>query len=510
MAIRGDYRWMFETAKGARKSSMQLDPRRKAASLARETRLRTESTATIRLPGPADKRLRDSGFRLLVASIVDYAIYMLDPDGRVVSWNAGAQRMKGYREEEIVGHHFSRFYRREDVERGKPQHGLETALAEGRFEDQGWRLRKDGSTFWANVVITAIRDKANKPVGFAKVTRDMTERQLAMEQIRASEARLQAFMKHSPSVMFIKDLQGRYLHVNDRFTEVFGLKRKDIISHLDSELFPAELAAQFQANDAKALATRAGIEVEEVARYRDGLLHTNIVHKFPLLDSNGQPSALGGVVTDITERKLLEEALRQKNAQLNSAIETQIALRTSQQRLEHVATHDALTGVPNRALLGQRAEHAIALSRRSNRLLALLFIDLDGFKQVNDGLGHIVGDEVLRQVATRFSGCLREVDTLARHGGDEFVVLLEDIEGLQEVEQVTARMQAVLAQPFVINAQRIRVTSSIGVALYPRDGETLSLLLEKSDLAMYRAKELGRNGVQFYTPESGEPGNNGH
>ena len=474
--------------------------------MARQRQRSRKPTGAIGAPGAAHKRLRDSGFRLLVAGIIDYAIYMLGPDGRVVTWNAGAQRMKGYREDEIIGQHFSRFYRREDIEQGKPQEGLETALAEGRFEDEGWRIRKDGSTFWANVVIAAIRDEANKLLGFAKVTRDMTERQLAMEQIRASEARLQAFMKHSPSLMFIKDLQGRYLHVNDRFTEAFGLERKDIISHLDSELFPEELAAQFRANDARALATRAGLEVEEVAPYRDGLLHTNIVHKFPLLDRDGQPIGLGGVVTDITERKLLEEALRQKNAQLSSAIETQIALRASQQRLEHIATHDTLTGVANRALLRQRAEHAIALSRRSNRLLALLFIDLDRFKEVNDRLGHAVGDEVLRQVATRFSGCLREADTLARHGGDEFVVLLEDIDGPKEAEQVTARMQEVLAQPFVIDAQRIRVTSSIGVALYPRDGETLSKLIERSDVAMYRAKELGRNHVQFYTSDLANQG----
>jgi diguanylate cyclase (GGDEF)-like protein/PAS domain S-box-containing protein len=445
--------------------------------------------------------LQDIGFRLLVDNFIDYAIFLLGPDGHVLSWNAGARHMKGYLEHEIIGQHFSRFYRREDIERGKPQQGLQTAFAEGRFEDEGWRVRKDGSSFWANVVIAAIHDEADRLLGFAKITRDMTERELAMEQIKASEGRLRAFMKHSPSLMFVKDLQGRYLDINDRFAEAFGLGLKDIISRLDSEIFPAELAAQFQANDARALATHGGIEVEEVAPYRDGLSHTSIVHKFPLLDANGRATALGGVVTDITERKVLEQALRQKNAELSSAIEAQRALRKSQQHLELIATHDALTGVPNRALLRQRAHHAIALSRRSNRLLALLFIDLDEFKEVNDRFGHGAGDEVLRQVAATLSGCLREADTIARLGGDEFVVLLEDIEGPEEVAQVTARMQEVLSQPSVISGQRIQITTSIGVALYPRDGETLSLLIEKSDLAMYRAKALGRNGVQFYTPD---------
>jgi diguanylate cyclase (GGDEF)-like protein/PAS domain S-box-containing protein len=454
-------------------------------------------------PEPTDERLRASeeSFRLLVGNVLDYAIFMLDPDGRVVSWNPGAERLKGYREEEILGQSFSRFYPREDVERGKPQHGLQLASAEGRFEEEGWRVRKNGSIFWANVVITAIRDKAGELLGFAKITRDSTERRLATERLKASEAQLQTFMNHSPSLMFIKDLEGRYLHVNQRFTRAFGLERKDIIFRTDSEIFSPELAAQFRANDAKALAARAGIELEETARYGDGLLHTSIVHKFPMLDSNGQVTALGGIATDITERKSLEEALRQKNIQLNTAIQTEMALREHQEHLKVIATHDALTGVPNRELLHQRAKHAIAVSRRSSRLLGLLFIDLDRFKDVNDSLGHAAGDAVLREVATRLSGCLREVDTIARHGGDEFVVLLEELQGPEEVEQVTARMQEVLAEPLAVEGREVSVTISIGVALCPRDGEEMSTLIRRADLAMYRAKELGRNTIQFYTPD---------
>jgi PAS domain S-box-containing protein len=173
------------------------------------------------------------GVELFAANVLDYGMFMLDPDGHVVSWNAGAQRLKGYRADEILGQHFSRFYPPQDIERGKPQRGLKLASAEGYFEDEGWRVRKDGSTFWANVVISAIRDKAGELLmGFFKITRDLTERQLATEQIKASEARLQAFMNHSPSLMFIKDLQGRYLHVNDRFnTGVWLETRGHQLSH---------------------------------------------------------------------------------------------------------------------------------------------------------------------------------------------------------------------------------------------------------------------------------------
>jgi diguanylate cyclase (GGDEF)-like protein/PAS domain S-box-containing protein len=455
------------------------------------------------MPESTDKRLQQSeeSFRLLVGSVLDYAIFMLDPDGRVVSWNAGAERLKGYRKQEILGQSFSRFYPREDVERDKPRHALESASAEGRFEEEGWRVRKNGSTFWANVVITAVRDRTGKLLGFAKITRDLTERRLATEKIKASEAQLQAFMNHSPSLMFIKDLEGRYLHVNHRFTRAFGMKLEDVVLRTDVEIFGPELGAQFRANDAKALSTQAGIEVEEVARYGDGLLHTSIVHKFPMLDGTGHVTALGGIATDITDRKRLEEALRQKNIQLNTAIQGEIAVRERQEHLKVIATHDALTGVPNRALLHQRGEHAIAVSRRSDRELAVLFIDLDRFKEVNDSLGHAAGDEVLRQVARRLAGCLREVDTISRHGGDEFVVLLEDVDGSEEVQQVTARMQEALAEPLGIEGRSEHITMSIGVALCPRDGDEISILIRRADLAMYRAKQVGRNTVQFYTPE---------
>jgi diguanylate cyclase (GGDEF)-like protein/PAS domain S-box-containing protein len=328
------------------------------------------------------------------------------------------------------------------------------------------------------------------------------------ERLRLSEernARLQAFMDHSPSVIFIKDLQGRYLYVNERFTQAFGLGRKDVISRTDSDIFSAEIGAQFRVNDAKVFETGIAIEVEEIVRYADGLLHTSIVHKFPLYDSQGRITALGGIATDITERKRLEEVVRQKNVQLGRAIQAEAELRQRQEHLHFTATHDQLTGLPNRALLHQRAEHAVAVCRRSGRMLAVLFIDLDRFKSINDSLGHDAGDDVLREVATRLLGCLREVDMIARHGGDEFVVLLEDIERIEEVEQVIARMRAALEDPLTVQGEAVTVTSSIGVALYPRDGEVASTLLRNADLAMYRAKDQGRNTVRFYVSQLDTP-----
>jgi formate hydrogenlyase transcriptional activator len=138
---------------------------------------------TERKRAEADLRQSEERFRLLVEGAVDYAIFVLDPEGRVATWNSGAERIKGYTADEILGQHFSRFYPQESIERGKPQHELEVAAAEGRFEDEGWRIRKDGSRFWANVIITALRGHNGQLIGFSKVTRDFTDRKRAEESL---------------------------------------------------------------------------------------------------------------------------------------------------------------------------------------------------------------------------------------------------------------------------------------------------------------------------------------
>jgi PAS domain S-box-containing protein len=278
-------------------------------------------------------------FRLLVESVVDYAIFMLDPAGRVASWNAGAERIKGYRAREIVGQHFSRFYPVEVAACGKPQHDLDAAASAGRYEDEGWRVRKDGSRFWANVIITALRDGSGKLQGFGKVTRDLTERQLANAHIRESEARLQAFMNHSPSIIFIKDLEGRYQYVNDQFTRLFRLKRDAILSRTDTEILPREEAAQFQANDVSVLAAGEAIEFEETAHYETGE-HISIVCKFPIRDSGGRVTALGGIVTDITERKQAEEKIRKLNEDLMRRIAQVETVHHELEALIYMVSHD--------------------------------------------------------------------------------------------------------------------------------------------------------------------------
>lgn len=258
---------------------------------------------------------RAEPFDLLVASVSDYAIFILDPQGLVKSWNVGAERIKGYRAEEIIGQHFSCFYPHHEVEQGKPAAELQEALLRGRFEDEGWRLRKDGSVFWANVIITPLRDAAGQLYGYGKVTRDLTARRQLEERLRDNEARLRAFLDHSPEVIFMKDFDGRYLHVNAQFEARFGLDERTIIGKADAELFPPAQAAAFSANDQMVLASGVPLQFEETAQYADGP-HSNIVSKFPLRDATGKINGIGGIATDITERKRTELELKEYSQQL--------------------------------------------------------------------------------------------------------------------------------------------------------------------------------------------------
>ncbi len=187
--------------------------------------------------------------------------------------------------------------------------------------------------------------------------------------------------------------------------------------------------------------------------------------------------------------------LRSRCAQLQSALEGH---RDAERRLDHIAHHDSLTGLPNRLQCQLQLEHGIAYARRHGSLLAVLFVDIDHFKSINDNLGHDAGDQVLVQFAQRLRQCVREVDTVARQGGDEFIVLLTELRAAADAQQVADKIGAALAAPFLVHGETLAVAASIGIAVYPDDDLDIETLLEKADLAMYAAKQRGKGaGLRF-------------
>jgi len=258
---------------------------------------------------------------LLVQSVTDYAIYMLDPTGVIVSWNAGAERFKGYRAEEIIGQHFSRFYSAEDRAAGIPERALRTALSEGRLEAEGWRIRKDGTRFWANVVIDPIRDEHGEHVGFAKVTRDLSERRKAEEELRRSEERFRLLVQSvTDYAIYMLDPGGRVTSWNAGAERFKGYASNEIIGRHFSQFYLDEDRAAGVPQRALATALREGrFEAEGWRVRKDGTRFWASVVIDPIRDDRGEHVGFAKVTRDLTERKQAQEALDQAREQFFQA-----------------------------------------------------------------------------------------------------------------------------------------------------------------------------------------------
>lgn len=257
-------------------------------------------------------RETEQRFRSMVEAVKDYAIFMLDPQGRISTWNAGAERIKGYQSDEIVGQHFSRFYTEEDIQVGKPDVELKTAAARGRFEDEGWRLRKDGSRFWASVVISAIRDQDGKLAGFVKVTRDLTDRRATEVALQHSEHQLQALFEHSPDAIIVSDQQGLIIRVNARVESTFGYERAELLGQSIEMLVPERFRRTHPArrksysDQARVRPMGAGLELYGLRK--NGSEFPVDIMLGPVETSEGR--VVLSVIRDLTEKREAEETLR--------------------------------------------------------------------------------------------------------------------------------------------------------------------------------------------------------
>jgi len=264
----------------------------------------------------AETALRESEqrFRLLVENADDYAIFMLDHEGKISTWNVGAERIKGYRADEIIGQHFSRFYTPEDLLSGKPDMELKTAALQGRFEDEGWRVRKDGSRFWANVIITALRDQSGKLLGFSKITRDFTERRKAQESVRLSEERFRSLFEFSPDAIIVSDQDGKIAEINAQVEKFFGYSRGELLGQSVETLVPERFRrghpAHRQEYAAEPRPRPMGIGLELYGRRKDGTEFPVDIMLSPVKSDGGK--LVLSVIRDLSEKKKAEEELARK------------------------------------------------------------------------------------------------------------------------------------------------------------------------------------------------------
>jgi PAS domain S-box-containing protein len=248
-------------------------------------------------------------YEYIVDQTKDYAVFFLDPEGRVMSWNQGAQRIKGYAAEEIIGRHFSTFYTRESIDSGWPQHELKAATAEGRFEDEGWRVRKDGSRFWASVAITALRDEAGKLLGFSKITRDLTDRRLHEEALRQSEERLRLLIEGvTDYAIYMLDAEGVVSSWNAGAQRIKGYSRGEIIGKHFSRFYSPEDLEAGKPWEELALARQTGRSEAEgwrVKKNGDRFWARTVLN--PLYDSDGRLRGFASVTQDLSERRHIQD-----------------------------------------------------------------------------------------------------------------------------------------------------------------------------------------------------------
>jgi len=391
---------------------------------------------------------------------------------RIVSTNRRADELFGYPDGSLVGQLASRLFGSQD-EHARAEDMFFPILARGadpRHERQ--MRRRDGSLLWCLVSGSSLVP-GHPEAGNVWVFADISERKETEEELALSAT----VIAHIADGVMVTDTEGKVVAVNPAFTAITGYEEAEAIGQPWDMTRSRRHDDAFYTNMAQELRTSGFWRGEVWSCRKDGVVFLEWLTVSAVRNNDGALTHYVGVFSDITR------------------------LKESQEQLDFLAHHDPLTGLPNRLLFQDRLLHAIGRAAREGQQLAVMFVDLDRFKNVNDTLGHQVGDQLLKQVAGALAGRLREGDTLARLGGDEFVVLLEHVDGQYGATQVAQKMVALFEQPFMVSNHELFVTGSIGIALYPQDALEASLLIRHADVAMYQAKSRGRNGYQFYTPD---------
>jgi len=420
-----------------------------------------------------DQELRTSEaqFRAVFAN-AGVGVILLSREGRYVEANRAFAGMLGYSEAELKGIHFEDVTFPEDAAKST---GAFRELVEGvrdSYQAEKRYVAKDGRVVWGRITVTAVRDEATSDLRYAVgVVEDVTERKRLEDHLRMAAT----VFENTGDGLFITDSDCRIIHVNRAFTAITGYQPDEVLGQTPRVLSSGRHGADFYSRMWQALETAGRWQGEIWDRRQTGEMFVGWQSIAVVRNPDGGVTNYVAVISDITSRKQVEE------------------------RLSYAANHDPLTRLPNRTLFHERLSRALARAQRNQDVVALLFIDLDHFKQVNDTQGHLAGDMLLQQVAERLSSSIRLGDTVARLAGDEFTVLLEEIQDPRDAAIVAHKIVRMLGEPFDLNGATASISSSVGVAVYPADAGDAETLIKLADAAMYRAKHLGRNGCQFHS-----------
>ncbi len=422
-------------------------------------------------------REKERQFTALVNGITDYAIYMLDKAGRITHWNPGAQKMLGYSVQEALGQHVSAMFAPEADILARIDRAMTIASTEDRCTGEGWKQRRDGSRFWAYATLEKVNDEAGDHIGFVQITRDMTQAKADQDKIEQARLHLDTALENMHQGLSLFGPDGRMILCNQRFLTMWQVSADDI--HPGMELEDVARTAL--------LARGCSDDVDErITRMRDAL-------SAALASGDNAPT-----ITELGNDFIVSIATTPlDNGGWVSTFDDITAQRRSEERIAHMALHDGLTGLANRVSFNASVDAGIEIAARSQARLGLVVIDMDGFKEINDTLGHAAGDEALKIVASRLSDVLCEGESVARIGGDEFAAITPFADE-EQLRDFVDRLSGCFDTPWQPTENDFLLKASIGVAAYPQDGRTPEQLANNADLAMYRAKASLDERICYY------------
>jgi len=420
----------------------------------------------------AEDEIRESEKELsgILGSMRD-TYFRTNREGLLTRVSASIQQLLDYTPEQMLGARAADFY-----VNSADNEAFESILKAQNGTVLNYELplkHRDGHHVWVLTNAQYYFDKSNIIAGVEGTTRDVTER----KQTELQMGKLSRALEQTADAVLITDREGIIEYVNPSFVCTTGFTKQEAIGSKTSILKSGEQGDEFYKRLWQTILNGEVFNDVFINKKKDGSIYHEQKTITPLKDSNGEITHFVATGKDITERM------------------------QTQQRLQFLAHHDVLTELPNRALYLDRLEQAITRAHWHGRLVAALFIDLDRFKNINDTLGHEIGDRLLQELGRRLLAGIREGDTVARLGGDEFAILLDDIASEKDVSVVAQKILDTLSPSFVIDGRDLYVTASIGISLYPNDGNQPGILLRNADIAMYRAKDLGKNNCQFYSAD---------
>ena len=445
------------------------------------------------------------------------AILVRDALGRIEMWNPTAERLFGWTEAELLGKQVPWHPEGREEEGERLRHRIMRGEAFAGVEVV--RRRKDGRPLYVSLSGAPLSSETGDPVGVLIIAADISERKRVERRLQMENdvtrvlAEARTVEEAIPEVLraiagatgwlygarWDLDTQSERLRCIETWhdgrpeTEAFvAFSRQHILEPGGSRGLIQRVWASNAPEWIEDLTLETGMR--RAAKAVEAGLRSGFA--FPI---RGGESFYGVMEFFGQGPAELDPGLLRMMETTGSQIGQFMGRKAAERNLQFVATHDALTGLPNRSLFGERLSQVLAQAQRYNRQLALLFIDLDGFKLVNDTLGHDAGDRLLREIAGRLRGCLREGDVTGRMGGDEFVVLIEQFSEVGQLEGVAEKIIETLSRPASIRGRECRVTASVGISMFPNDGRDSQALLQSADSAMYRAKERGKNRFEFYS-----------